>query len=64
MKKALFGDEYCEQQTTIIEAVFSNSQKYTHKDREPLLEHIEKCSICYEYFLNHETCKTVKSVQF
>ena len=31
----------------------------TYKDRESLLEHIETCSICYEFFLNHDNMRGV-----
>ena len=48
-------NDYCEKQKYIIEAVFANPEKYSYKDREPLIEHIETCSACYEFFLRQAT---------
>ena len=47
--------EYCEQQIHIIDAVFSNPHKYSYKERESLIKHIDTCSVCYNFFLEYNT---------
>lgn len=55
MKKALFGDSYCSQQTYIIEAFFANPHKYPDSDREPLREHMRTCDACYDFYVQEQS---------
>ena len=52
--------EYCDQTNHIIDAVYSNPENYTYKDRELLMDHVEKCTVCYEFFLNYNTTEDIK----
>ena len=51
MKKALFGESYCEKQTYIIEGFFANPHKYPDSDREILFEHMDTCDACRDFFI-------------